>query len=389
MDLNDLKDLITLQGKAFDGVKAKLDGIDAAIAAERKEREELEAKMNRVGMFGGNGSLPGLPGSKRSAGLVAEHKALDTFIRTGDETELKTLRAGSDPDGGYTVLPNFSAGMTQRLFDISPMRRLARFETIGAGDSFEEIDDRGEAGATWVSESEGRPATTTPQIGKWRIPAHEIYSLQPVTQRLLDDTSRDLGAWIETKISDKFGRSEGSSFVNADGAGKPRGFLSYPTTEEKDFVRAAGKLQFVKSGAAAGFATSAAADALKSLMWSLRAPYRAGAVWMMNSNTASIVDKFKDGQGNYIWRDGMTAGAPPSLLGYAVEINEDMPDVAANAFPIAFGNFPLSYCIVEKPGIKMLRDPYTSKPNVLFYGYRRVGGGVTNDDALKLLKIAE
>ena len=374
MQFEEIKELIDGQGAAIKDFRRHVDG---RIDDERKEREALELRINRV-------SASGSPDS--AGNPLAEHKAIDAFIRTGDETELKTLSAGSDPDGGYSVLPVMSQSMTTRLYNLSPMRRVSRVETITTGDAFEEIDDRDEAAASWVGESQSRPKTDTPEIGRWRIPVHEIYSLQAVTQRLLDDSSRNIGAWVDGKITDKFARSEGAAFVTGDGLAKPKGFLTYDAVTTEDFTRARGKLQYVKTGAAAGFAATNPADALRSLMWSLHTPYRAGAVWQMNSNVASSIDKFKDGMGNYIWRDGMTAGAPPSLLGYPVELNEEMPDLAANVFPIAFGNFGLGYCIVEKAGVKMLRDPYTDKPNVLFYGYRRVGGGLANDDAIKLLK---
>lgn len=268
------------------------------------------------------------------------------------------------------------------------MRRLARVETVTQGDAFEEPDDRDETGATWSGEADGRPTTGTPKLGKIRIELNEIYANPTATQRLLDDADRDLGMWLESKISDKFGRSEGAAFVNGDGLAKPRGFLTYPMVTAADSARPAGKLQYVPSGAASSFPASSPADVLKNLLWTLRAPYRAGAVWLMNSATASTIDKFKDGQGNYIWRDAIAAGTPPTLLGYPVEFDEGMPDIGANACPIAFGNFKLGYCIVDRPGIKLLRDPYTNKPNVNFYAYKRVGGGLTNDDAIKVLKIA-
>ncbi len=359
------------------GLAGTIDELKAALEGERAERESLEARINRSGIG---------EGQKESA--EPEHKALAKFIRSGDETELKSLSVGSDPDGGYTVLPVMSGSLTQRLYDQSPMRRICRVEQIEAGDAFEELDDRDEPDATWVGESSGRPATDTPNLGKWRVPVEEIYALQPVTQRLLDDTARDLGGWIEGKIADKFGRTEGTAFVSGDGVLKPRGILAYDTTTDDDFTRAAGKIQYAPTGNASGFPASNPADILRTLMWALRGPYRSDAVWQMNSNTASSIDKFKNSQGDYIWRDGMTAGVPPSLLGYPVEINEDMPDLGADAYPIAFGNFTLGYCIVEKPGMKLLRDPYSAKPNVLFYAYRRVGGGLANDDAIKLLKCA-
>ena len=362
------------------------ESIKKDLKAEREEREALEAKINRMNAFGGGAG----GGSKTitSEDAKKEYKALNTFIRSGDDAEMKAMSVGSDPDGGYTVLPFMSAQMTTRIYDQSPMRRLCHAETVTHGDAFEEIDDRGEAEANWVSETGTRSKGATPQIGKIRIPIHEIYALQPITQRLLDDSDRDLGAWIDGKIGDKFGRKEGTGFISGDGVGKPRGLLEYTTTTENDFTREAGKIQHVVSGDANLLFPSGNADVLKTTIWKLRAPYRQGAVWQMNSNTASAMDKIKDNYGDYIWRNGMTAGAPPSLLGYPVEINEDMPDIAANAYPVAFGNFQLAYIIVDKPGIKMLRDPFTDKPNVLFYAYKRVGGGLGNDDAVKLIKIS-
>lgn len=374
MDMSEFKDLLIKQGDTF---SAAVKEMKSKLAAEVSEREALEAKIN----------LMGLGGSSEKSNHSAEFKALDKLIRTGDHAEFKNLSVGSDPDGGYLVTPAFSTIMTTRLYDLSPMRRLSRAETITAGDAFEEIDDRDEADATWVAEQQSRPPTDSAQVGKWRVSVNEIYSLQQVTQRLLDDTSFDLGSWVIDKATNKFSRSEGTAFATGDGMLKPRGFLTYPTVLLGDFQRARGEIQYVKSGNSTGFAASNPADVLRTLMWSLRAPYRNGAVWQMNSNTASAIDKFKNAQGDYIWRDGQTAGAPASLLGYPVEMNEDMPDVAAGNCPIAFGNFKLGYCIVDKKGVKLLQDPYTSKPNVLFYAYRRVGGGLTNDDAIKLLKV--
>lgn len=375
MDFSEIKGLIEQQGEAISEFRSH---VDQRIDDERKEREALEARLNRGALTSGPSTKGGDP--------AKEHKALAQFVRTGDDAELKSMSVGSDPDGGYTVLPVMSERMTTRLYDLSPMRTISRLEVITTGDAFEEIDDRDESDATWIGETAGRPATDTPDIGKWSIPVHEIYALQTITQRLLDDSNRDMGVWIEGKISDKFSRSEGTAFVTGDGVLKPKGFLSYDAVTDGDFTRARGKLQYVKTGNASAFPSSNPADVLKTLMYTLRAPYRTGAVWLMNSTTASVVDKFKDGMGNYLWRDGIAAGAPPSLLGYPVQFDENMPDLGANEFPIAFGNFNLGYCIVEKAGVKYLRDPFTDKPNVLFYAYRRVGGGVANDDAIKLLK---
>lgn len=372
-------------------VTAALDDHSKKIAFIEKWSEDIDLAKNRQKLsqlFGGGGQDDAGP----------EHKAISAYIRSGgrDDTEIKELSVGSDPDGGYTVLPVLSSGMTKRLFDQSPIRRLARVETMANGDAFEELVDLDDVGATWVGEKQSRPATTTAQLGKFSVPLREIYALQPVTQRLLDDSSRNIGEWAIGKISDKFGRSEGVSFVSGDGILKPRGFLTYETDAAPDTSRAKNKIQFVKTGDASGFLalnTSTGvnpADCLIDMVYSLRSPYKQGGNvgWLMNSTTASVIRKFKDGDGNYIWQNAVAAGQPASLLGFPVELDENMPDVAGGNYPIAFGNWTLGYCIVDRPGLKLLLDPYTDKPNVLFYVYKRVGGGVANCDAIKLLKVA-
>lgn len=357
-------------------IESMMGAFDQFKASQTERLNQLESKMARIPLGPGRTTQPQGDGA-------AEYRALGKFVRTDDDSEFKSLSVSSDPDGGYLVHPVLSAQMTKRLFDLTPMRRLARTVTIGAGGSFEEPVDTDESGAEWVGETTSRPATPTPQVGKLDVPVNEIYALQPVTQRLLDDAVIDVGMWIEQKIADKFARSEGTATVTGDGVAKPKGFLSYPTAATPDLARPWATLQHIKSGSAA----AVTADSLRDLVWSLRAPYRQGASWLMNSATANMIDKLKDGNGDYLWRSGMTAGAPPSLLGYPVEFSEDMPDVAAGGYPIAFGNWQLGYLIVDKPGVKYLRDPFTSKPNVLFYAYRRTGGQVANFDAIKLLKI--
>lgn len=341
-----------------------------------KYAEDLEIKFNRRG----------LGGETRTSAQdddAASLKALSVFVRAGDDRDLKTMSVGSDPDGGYVVIPARSTSMTKKIFDANPMRRLARVEVITAGDAWEEPVDVDDIGATWVGETQSRPETDTAKLGLLRVPVHETYALQPITQRLLDDSYIDVGAWVEGKISDKFARQEGTAFVSGDGVKKPRGFLTYPTEATADATRPWGTLQYLPSGAA----DTITADALRDMVWGLRAPYRSGATWLMNSNTASVIDKLKNGDGAYIWRDSTAAGVPPTLLGYPVEFAEDMPDTAAGTLPIALGNWQKGYVVVEKVGIRLLRDPFSQKPYVLVYCYRRIGGDVANFEAIKLMKI--
>lgn len=377
--------------KSFDqhnvATKATISALTADLATERKEREALEKKLNLSVTFGGGGLVGGV-----TPELVEARKAFNIFARKGIAAEeLKTMSVGSDPDGGYIVLPAQSADWTKKLFDNSPMRRLARPITFGVGDAWEEPTDFGEPDASWAGENTPRTAGNTPQIGKLRIVAEEIFATQPVTQRLLDDSHVDVGAWLEGKIIDKFARKEGTAFISGTGVGQPRGIITYTNVSTSDATRAQGQLQYVPTGAAAGFAGANPGDALITLVYALRAPYRqnGNVGWLMNSTTASTVRKFKDGTGNYLWSDKIVAGQPPMLLGYPVEIAEDMPDINTNTYPIAFANWSLGYTVVDKAqGIRILRDPFTSKPNVVFYAYNRVGGGLANSEAIKLLKCA-
>ncbi|MBI2713149.1 MAG: phage major capsid protein [Rhizobiales bacterium] len=369
----------------IDRNEAETKALKVQLAAEKKRVDALEKKSNRPNL----GSDVAPNNKIDPAALALERKAMAAFVRSdgnGDLSEVKAMSVSTDPDGGYLVLPQRSSVMTTRLYEESPVRRLARNVTMTTGDAFEEPFDIDNVEAIWVGEKQARPETDSPKLGLLNIPLQEVYANPKATQKLLDTSYIDIGAWLDGKINDRFARSDAESFVSGDGINRPRGFLNYDTTTENDFDRAWGKLQYIKTGAATAFAAVSPGDVLRDLVWSLRAPYRKNAVFLMNSLTASVIDKFKNGTGDYIWRDGMTAGAPPILCGYPVEIDENMPALGANTYPIAFGNFALGYTIPERPGLKMLRDPFTDKPNVFFYAYRRVGGGVSNFDAIKLLK---
>lgn len=353
----------------------------------RETLERLEAKMGRPGAAIASNdnhrfTTQHANDNDAKAALVEEKKALADYVR--HNTEIKTMSAGSSPDGGYTATPQLSDQIARRLYDQSPMRQLARVVEVGNFDSFEEPMQIGDAAATWVSESQSRPATTTPTLGLLNVPVNELYATQPVTQRLLDDSRFDMAGFIVERASDRFARTEGLAFVRGSGVAQPKGFMSYATDSADDFTRDFSKIQFVVSGSAGAVTL----DGIKSLFWKMRAPHRANASWLMSSGTASQLDGLKDSEGRYLWRDSVTAGVPPTLLGRPVYFDENMDSVSAGTFPIAFANWRRAYVTADKPGVRWLRDPFSSKPNVIFYGYRRVGGGVADTDAIKLLKIS-
>lgn len=319
--------------------------------------------------------------------------ALRDYIRSGDAAGINAMLSanaemsvGSDPDGGYTVYPAISSEMNRRIFETSPMRRLARVVQVSS-DAFEELNDLDEAEASWVGEKQVRQSTGTPGFGVLNIPVHEVYAMPKVTQKLLDDSDIDLAAWLVDKCSQRFARKEGSAFIHGDGIQKPRGLLSYPTTDTADAERAWGTLEHFNAGASGAFpAGTAATDALIDLVYKLKVDFRTNANWLMNRKTAGAVRKLKDGDGNYVWQASAAQGQPDRLLGFPVELDEEMPDIASNSLSIAFGDFREAYTIVDRHGLRLLRDPFTAKPHVLFYTYKRVGGALSNSEAVKLLR---
>jgi len=380
-------------------------GFEQFKANHRRDLEEVRAGIDEqakqiAGMRLGGGGAPADGGGfdQRTRGQVSD--ALRRFIGGGDEGALMALAGGDfraagssglDPAGGYSVLPVLSDQLTRRAIDASPMRRLARVVEIDSG-RFEEIADVGEAGSAWVGEQEARPETDFPELRKFTVPVHEVYAAPRITQTLLDDSRLDLASWIVGKVTDAFRAKEGAAFIHGDGVSKPRGLLTYDTTDEDDEVRAWGTIQHVVTGSATGFdvadTPSTPANSIIDMVYKLRAEYRDGAAFTMNRKTAGSVRKFTDENGQYIWRQGLQLGEPETLLGYPVELDEDMDDAESGNFPIAFGNFERAYTIVDRVGLRLLRDPYTAKPHVIFYTYKRVGGGLNNSEAVKLLKVS-
>jgi len=325
-------------------------------------------------------------GSFGAADMDGYKVAFDTFIRKGEEVmgpdERKALSVGADPDGGYVVNPDLSGRIVTKVFESSPMRAYASIQVISS-DALEGLFDLNEASSGWVGETDSRAETNTPQLGKWRIPTQELYAKPKATQKLLDDASINMEAWLASKVAEKFARDEANAFVVGNGVSKPRGFLTYgsgttlPGTIE----------QFASGVNGALAATPDGGDVLINALYGLKQQYRTNATWFMNRATMRLVRKAKDSNGSYIWIPGIAAGQPASLLGYPVASFEDMPDPATNSLSIAVGDMRETYQIVDRLGIRTLRDPYSAKPYVEFYTTKRVGGDVVNFEAIKLIKL--
>ncbi|MDR3474439.1 MAG: phage major capsid protein [Devosia sp.] len=306
-------------------------------------------------------------------------EAMQIYLRRGDgAVDVKAMSVGSDPDGGWHVTPAIGTTITGVNFETSPMRAVSNVENIST-DAIEYPRDDDEASVGWVGEQEDRPATGTPMGGMQRIPVHELYAMPKATQKLLEDSAFDIEGWLGRKIGDKFGRTEAAAFVNGNGVKKPRGFATYASGA----FAAGGSGKIEQVAAATGGAV--AWDDLIKLMGALKEFYLGGAVWLMQRASVTSLMLLKDGDGRYIWQPNQQAGKPAVLLGYEVNQAADMDAVAAGKLPIAFGNFKMGYTIVDRVGISTLRDPYTAKPFVQFYTRKRVGGDVTNFEAIKLL----
>lgn len=357
-----------------------------------KRIDELEAVIKRASVMAEDTAHNDSGRVVLTEDQKAYKSALMQYIRKGnanglDDLQTKAMSVGSDPDGGYLVTPDTTGRIAQKLFETSPMRPIADVQTIST-DALEGLIDNDETGFGWTGETATRTETDTPQLGKYRIPVEEMYAEPKATQKLLDDAAVDVGAWLERKIADRFGRGENSAFWNGDGVGKPQGICAYPTATTDDGSRAWGTMQHIITGANGDFGNTPAlsSDKLIDLMYALKAGYRTGARWACPRTVVGKIRKFKEATTNgYIWQPGL-GGQPATILGFPITESEDMPALGTGSLSMAFGNFAIAYQIVDRIGIRILRDPYTAKPFVKFYATKRTGGGVVNFEAVKFLK---
>ncbi|QDY68919.1 phage major capsid protein [Qingshengfaniella alkalisoli] len=371
-------------------VKSALTGLmDDLGAFQTQIKEQLKAQEEKLTMLNRKSALAARPALSTTADIDAPHqKAFEGYLRTGDEGALRGLTFEAkgltvNSDGGYLVDPQTSETIKGVLYAGASIRTIASVVNVEAT-SYDVLVDHTEMEHNWASEAAAVNETAAPQIDRISIPLHELSALPKASQRLLDDSAFDIENWLANRIATKFARAEGSAFVKGDGVDKPTGFLTHPQVEEDAW--AWGSLGYIKTGGAGDFADNAPADAVIELVYALGAEYRANATFVMNSKTAGAVRKMKDSDGRFLWSDGLASAEPARLMGYPVVIAEDMPDIADGAAAIAFGDFAAGYTIAERPDLRVLRDPFSAKPHVLFYATKRVGGDVSDFAAIKLLR---
>lgn len=317
-------------------------------------------------------------------------KAFNDWFRHGESRMsaeshkfLNEMSVISESDGGYWVDPDASGRVATLIYETSPIRQFASVQSISS-DALEGTVDLDEAATGgWVAEKATRAGNTgTPEVGTWRIPAHEQYAEPRATQKLLDDAAVDVESWLAGKVANKFRRDENTAFVTGTGVTQPRGFTDYP-----DGVASATNWQQIEQ-VISGHATLLQANGLIDLVFALKSEYRAGSIFGMSRTTEREVRQLVDGQNNYLWQPDFRQMTSASLLGFPVVEMADMPAIAANATPIVFGNLGIAYQIVDRIGIRVLRDPYTTKGFVKFYTTKRTGGDVIGFEAIKLQKIS-
>lgn len=401
-----LADLHRTNKEFQDGVTAEIAAIKAGGKVDPLDTEkltklnsdlsDLSAKVDALRLAEKRPMLTQANGEKREMTEVeVKHRdAVTAYVTKGDTTgyeaaEVKAMTVGSDPDGGYTVTPEMDRNILRVLSEASPIRAIANVVQV-SGSQFKRLINVGGTGSGWVGETESRPQTDTAQLRERIYPVHEIYANPAASQTFLDDASFDVEAWIADEVQTEFAEEEGLAFIMGDGVAKPRGFIGgYTPVANASFTEAGGAPGYVVTGASGAFLSTADGDEennLLDLITALKTGYRTGARFVMDRVTTGAVRKFRDADGRAFWQPSTQAGQPSLLLGYPVTEAEDMPDIAANSYSVAFGDFNRGYQIVDRIGTRILRDPYTAKPFVLFYTTKRVGGGIRQAEAIKLLK---
>ncbi|MBX3562587.1 MAG: phage major capsid protein [Sphingomonas sp.] len=367
---------------------------DAVDEFKKKHSDRVDRLENNLRLIETRANRPGAAAGDLNADQIAHKQAFAKFLRKGEDDglgalEMKALNVTTSADGGFAVPEELDRTILDLMRNRATLRSLANVVRGKPGEYRKLVNVHG-AGAGWVGETSSRPETATPKLAEVVPYPGELYANPSVSQRMLDDAFFDAGNWLVGELAQEFGLAEGAAFINGDGTNKPKGFLTYTINTSSDGARAFGDLMMIKTGVQGGFVATTSSsnpvDTFISVVQSLAPDYRQDAAWVMNSGTLEAVRRFKDVDGNYIWRPGAEAGAPSLLLGYPVLESPDMPDVASDSYPIAFGDWKRGYLIVDHAaGTRVLRDPFTNKPFVHFYTTKRIGGSVVDSRAIRIL----
>lgn len=359
-----------LAGKADATVNAKVEALDKAIDGFQAALDEVNARMAAGNAHGGNRVQD------------AEYtEAFASYMRKADV--VAALNKGASDEGGYLAPVEWDRTIIDKLVEISPMRSIAQVQNVSKAGFKKLVNLRG-TGSGWVGETAARPETNTPEFGEVSFGSGEIYANPAITEQLLEDAEIDLEAWLAGEVETEFAYQEGLAFVAGNGVNKPYGFLTYITGAANAAVHPLGAIETK----VAASATDVTADELLDLVYALPSSRAQNARFVINRSSLGKVRKLKNGNGDYIWQPSAQLGEPAQLLGHPTTEMAAMPNMVAGAAPVAFGDFRRGYLITDRRARISLRDPYTNKPYVHFYTRKRVGGGVQDPTAIKVLQMA-
>ncbi len=373
----------TAHAEQLNGVKAKFDDVVTREKLDKVNASvgDLQSALDATNAKLAAAQMGGLSGGK----TVKDKDYSDAFaqhFRRGDVQA--SLNKGTSSEGGYLVPTEWDRTIIDELLVVSEMRPLATVMAVSTP-SFSKLYNLRGTASGWVGETAARPETAAPTFGTMTINTGEMYANPSATQQMLDDAEFDIEAWLANEVQTEFAYQEGAAFLSGTGAnGRPNGILTYVTGGANAAANPLGAITVTNSGAAAALT----ADGIVNLVYSLPAVFRPGARFAMNKASHGAVRLLKDGQSNYLWQPSYQAGQPAQLLGYPISEIEGMPTIAAAAKPILFGDFKRTYLIVDRIGTRILRDPFTNKPYVMFYTTKRVGGAVVNPEAMKAQNVS-
>lgn len=387
----DIKALIEEQGKTFEAFKAahqkELEdlkkGMGDVVQSEQVDRINTSVGELQAAIDAANTKIAAMSLSGTGPDAVKDAEYTEAFQAHFSKGQVQAnLNKGADPEGGFLAPVEWDRTITDKLVEVSAMRSIASVQNISTAGFTKLFNLRG-TGSGWVGEEEARPETSTPTFGSMVITPGEIYANPGATQGMLDDAAVDLESWLANEVQTEFAKQEGLAFVAGNGVNKPNGFLSYATGAANAAANPLGAIGVDPAAAT----TAVTEDELLDLIYGTPASYTNGARFVMNRTTLGKIRKLRDADGRQLWQPSSVAGQPSQLLAYPVTEMPDMPDMAANTTPIAFGNFARGYLIVDRTGVRVLRDPFTAKPKVLFYTTKRVGGAVVDPKAIRILQM--
>lgn len=346
----------------------------------QEQEAEVKSAFNKLLRSGSSARM-----TESEVEALAKKQAEMSNGRVSASEFKSAMIAGSDPDGGYFVLPDLDKSIMKLAQEEVALMNLAQVVTTSSSVYNKRVRISG-SGYTWEGEETHPETTETPKYSVLAFPVHTIAANPSISQELLQDADVNVEAELMEAMNADFVEGIGDALINGNDNRRPRGLLSYSTVKEANWKW--GSLAYTPTGAASGFAAEHGGDALINTLYSLKTPYLSNATWLMNRNTLAEIRKMKDGQGNYLWQPSFQIGQPDTLLGYGLRLDSKMPNIGANATPIAFGDFRRGYLVVRRSGMTLIRDQYTQKPYVVFSTRMRLGGGVQNFEAIKLLKCA-